>query len=398
MRIAASRPPGNIQLGGANYQLSVSDNPDNIDLIFHEYFHSGDGASGENIDCYGEYVYGGYGYDVESAPVNRAQYSHTRPELRHQDDNAGDGGQKIAADQPCASDGSCRFSVLDNIDLIPRVCFDDGYYDKYGYDDKSAPVNCAQCSHMRPELRHQDDNAADEGQNIAADKKCRKNKAVLDKRKLREIKELIGRMPDAQIARLHDVDFSTIYRLRKSEDVPSYRKHKKYNQKKYLSNEQKAEILPRLGKDTDAQIAREYDVSSTTILNLRKKEGKSSVIKHKKHKQSKYLTEEQKAEILPHLGKDTDAQIARKYGVCEPTILNLRKKEGKSSVINHKKHKQSKYLTEEQKAEILPRLGKDTYAQIAREYDVSSTTIKNLRVNKKYKPNGTDLIITSDTS
>ncbi len=324
---AASRPPGNVQLGGRNYQLSVSDNPDNIDLIFHEYFHSGNGASGEIIDCcYGKYVYGGYGYDAESAPVNHAQYSHTRPELRHQDDNAGDGGHKIAADQPRASDGSCRFSVLDNIDLIPRVCFDDGYYNKYGYDDKSAPVNRAQCSHTRPELRHQDDNAADEGQNIAADKKCRKNKAVLDKRRLREIKGLIGRMPDAQIARLHGVDCLKIYRFRKKEGVPSYRKHKKYKLAKYLTEKQKAEISPHLGKDTDAQIAREYGVCTRTIVNLRKKEGKSSAIKHKKYKQAKYLTEKQKAEILPRLGKETDAQIARKYGVSRTTIFNLRKK------------------------------------------------------------------------
>jgi hypothetical protein len=134
-----------------------------------------------------------------------------------------------------------------------------------------------------------------------------------------ELIDALGKMPDADIASKFECPISSVIALRRSHGIRSgtYIKQLAFNE----------EFLSSLGKIKDEDIALKFRCSVTYVRKARN--SKSVPPKHDYSVtvsaawQAKYLQE-----VLPLLGKISDAELARRYGGLNSRYRHLRLKRG----------------------------------------------------------------------
>ena len=157
---------------------------------------------------------------------------------------------------------------------------------------------------------------------------CKKPKKVREKPKKRpnrieiaknmpEVLELIGKVPDHEIAYKFGMLRSTIFKARKALGVPPCSK-RGCRSKKLNTN---PEILALLGTMPDTVLASRAGVTEASIFSMRKSRG---IPPHRREKRNVFIS----PEIERLMGTMTDKKIAEITGLSRLSVYNHRKKLG----------------------------------------------------------------------
>lgn len=162
-----------------------------------------------------------------------------------------------------------------------------------------------------------------------------------------------------------------------------------------FQEEQIVETFLTNNEITINDLAIKYSVSGSTIRNTlykfnAKREKKSLKNKNKEPNDSKQITEEQVKQIVELLLQNkTNKEIQKITNISYNTILNIRNKKSYSNLtknieIPKIKDEQLK-LEEDQATEIIELLLKgQPIRSIAKQYNVSPTTIRNIKIKKTW--------------
>lgn len=123
----------------------------------------------------------------------------------------------------------------------------------------------------------------------------------------------LGKESDAKISDDYDCCAGTVYKIRRSLDIPSFRstgEHIPYNKIDIPE-----ELIRLLGRMNDAEIARKFDIHKSSIYRWRSERGIPP-----------YDGDGLINEIEPYLGKHTDSYIADKFDMTPSGVAYWRKK------------------------------------------------------------------------
>ncbi len=138
------------------------------------------------------------------------------------------------------------------------------------------------------------------------------------------IKQNMGKMPDAQLARMLSVAQQTITKYRQSNGIACYRDKMLLKKKELIKTQ-----VHRLGIDSDRQIASDLDgVEQQDVYRFRKNLGIKANKKHSRRWQS--LDRETRDFLITKFYKDgyTDEQIAEQIHYAETTVAQIRSQLG----------------------------------------------------------------------
>jgi len=192
-----------------------------------------------------------------------------------------------------------------------------------------------------------------------------------------EYMQLLGKMKDTQISRLSGVPYAKVSMIRRAKGIAIYRTPPDSDRKIADIDSRYPGIGDRLGQETDAGIARSYNISRERVRQFRKMFDIS---------RSDYgrvgsvaaLSDVDKEYLIKNLGIITDADLSKQLGINASVIYTYRKSLGIDSALTKKRK-----LVVENKH----RLGVDSDHMIARELGVTPAMIRNTRIKFGIKPN-----------
>ena len=176
-----------------------------------------------------------------------------------------------------------------------------------------------------------------------------------------EFLDLLGKDPDVDIAKKFNCAASTVHRIRNSLGIPTF------------VREPTQELIDALGTMPDADIASKFECPISFVIGLRRSHG----IKTGTHIKKLASNEE----FLSSLGKMKDDDIALKFRCSVNYVRKARKSKSVPSKHEHSVTVgaawQAKYLQE-----VLPLLGKISDAELARRYGGLNSRYRHLRLKR----------------
>lgn len=177
--------------------------------------------------------------------------------------------------------------------------------------------------------------------------------------------ELLGREPDAQIARELKIAVSTVAAERRRRDIPPYRKRFEWTE----------EALALLGTDSDRRIAEILGVSSSLVGKKRRDLGIEACYPttNIRRRPDPFWTPEREA----LLGTASDAEIGRRLGIPYYRVTTRRRRLGIPSACPIPRHDWT---------DIDPLLGCEPDAAVAARFGMHEETARRRRLKLKIPP------------
>lgn len=177
----------------------------------------------------------------------------------------------------------------------------------------------------------------------------------------KEILSMLGKAPDEEIAEKFGITVLQAVNYRKSLRIKKFNPHA----------EQEKMALELLGKYSDYEIARKTGCPVSRVFHIRKKHGITPAPRTFFEK----LSLEKREEILSLLGKETDKEIAKKFNVYKAAIGKLRKRMG----ISPLKREEWRQKNIERNKSLEPLLGTVPDKDLAEKTGLSERVIGNMR-------------------
>lgn len=191
---------------------------------------------------------------------------------------------------------------------------------------------------------------------------------------------LLGKMRDPELARMLGVNKGTLRALRLREGIamdpnlPKVIRKKPDAEAKAYAEEKHPGILEKVGVVSDTDIAREYGISRAQVRNIRNRTSKKSPAANVffPHRLNLPQTE------LDRVGKESDAKLAKEWGVSASSVCRWRKLNGIETFENDEARKKIEAAHD--------RVGLVSDIKLSIELHVSPHSIMKYRKEHNIKP------------
>lgn len=211
-------------------------------------------------------------------------------------------------------------------------------------------------------------------------KEKRGHRRVISEEQREEMRSMLGKKPDKEIAAQFGISRFTVQAER----------YKLGIKKSYSRIQYDDEFIATLGKIPDFECAKRFGYSNSSVARIRKKHGiapyKNPLKLHKPYKPYKprdpnkpRKKKEYPEELINMLGKFPDDEIAKKFGYSRAGIALIRKNKGIPSFSDTR-------FTEEKREEMLSMLEKFPDREISKKTGYSVYIIKKFREQNKIEP------------
>ena len=196
---------------------------------------------------------------------------------------------------------------------------------------------------------------------------------------LEEAIQHLGKVPDRHIARIYNVPSYVVKQKRLELGIGKCKEHLIVCGPRIGSDVFETKLLPRLGKEPDISLGKEFGLSRERIRQYRrdfnipkfKKEHTKGLEKQKAIQARKQQREEVYNQLLPFLGKASDNAIGRTFEIHPARITFIRKSFG----IPPFKEKWQHILTPAQELTLCTDAPNMTRAQLAAKYNLKQATM-----------------------